>query len=318
MLAMGALHEGHLSLVKTSLKRHPFTVMTLFVNPMQFAPHEDLSAYPRTFERDMDSLRSLLPTGPESPIHGLGISEYDGRPTPRSQRQPSDSPLVVFAPTADVMYPLRGELQDMSRRKGASVEVRGWGEVMEGASRPQFFTGVATVVTKLFNAVEPDHAYFGQKDIQQALLLKIMLTDLLVSHPTSDNLHILPTRRDPETGLALSSRNAYLSAAERKVAPTLARALEAGRAAWSSGGTGEAIIEAATAVVKAEEERVKASGEDVDLRLDYFEVFEKDTFTPVRGIPATGQLAIAGAMFVGKTRLIDNLLLGWEAEEAED
>lgn len=132
---MGALHEGHLSLVKTSLKRHPFTVMTLFVNPMQFAPHEDLSAYPRTFERDMDSLRSLLPTGPESPIHGLGISEYDGRPSPRSQRQPTDSPLVVFAPTADVMYPLRGELQDMSRRKGASIEVRGWGEVMEGASR---------------------------------------------------------------------------------------------------------------------------------------------------------------------------------------
>lgn len=146
----------------------------------------------------------------------------------------------------------------------------------------------------------------------------LVLTDLLVSHPTSDNLHILPTRRDPETGLALSSRNAYLSPAEKKVAPTLARALEAGRAAWSSGATGEAIIEAATAVVKAEEERLKTSGEDVDLRLDYFEVFEKDTFTPVRGVPATGQLAIAGAMFVGKTRLIDNLLLGWEAEEAED
>ena len=149
---MGALHQGHVDLIEASISQNPLTVMTLFVNPMQFAPTEDLSRYPRNLQTDLDMIR-----------------HFDG--------------LVVFAPDTDVMYPLKGELQDLTRQRGVSVEMKGWGEVMEGASRrmstklmlnaAQFFKGVATVCTKLFNAVEPDHAYFGQKDIQQALLLRL-------------------------------------------------------------------------------------------------------------------------------------------------
>lgn len=132
---MGALHDGHLSLVRTSLQRHSFTVMSLFVNPMQFAPTEDLDAYPRTLDSDLEALRGLLPHGPQTPINGLGISEYDRRPAPRSTLEEHENSLVVFCPPVDVMYPLRGELQDLSQHKGVNISVKGWGDVMEGASR---------------------------------------------------------------------------------------------------------------------------------------------------------------------------------------
>ncbi|WVW78790.1 pantoate-beta-alanine ligase [Kwoniella bestiolae CBS 10118] len=297
---MGALHEGHLNLVRTSLSRHPLTVMTLFVNPMQFAPHEDLSSYPRTFERDLSLLQSILPT-------------------PASPRQMPESPLVIFAPTPDVMYPLKGELQDLRSHKGVEVDVRGWGEVMEGASRPQFFKGVATVCTKLFNAVEPDHAYFGQKDIQQALLLRILVKDLLLSHPTPSSLHILPTTRS-STGLALSSRNAYLSPAELQVSPVLHKALSAAKGLYESPTTAEGkditaedLIAASTRVILDEQERILSVNEGVELQLDYIELFDRDTFEPLRGpIGAGREFVVAGAIWVGRTRLIDNLLIGWE------
>lgn len=182
----------------------------------------------------------------------------------------------------------------------------------EALTPAQFFTGVATVCTKLFNAVEPDHAYFGQKDIQQALLLRVLQSDLLSNHPSADNLHILPTSRDRETGLALSSRNAYLSAAEREVAPVLYRALQAAKERWEAGATGEEMIAAAEDTVRAEVDRIDKS---VDLKLDYFEVFDQGSFGPHRGPSNKGdKLVIAGAVWCGKTRLIDNILLGWTAE----
>ncbi|ORY25324.1 putative PAN6 Pantoate-beta-alanine ligase [Naematelia encephala] len=346
---MGALHEGHLNLIRTSLQRHALTVMTLFVNPMQFAPTEDLSSYPRNMERDLALLLSLV-SSPDSgrsssvrglgvseneshrpseqrTVRGLGVSEHDNRirPAPDSSAttagglEKGESPLIVFAPTPDVMYPLKGELQDLGKHRGVSVDVRGFGDVMEGASRPQFFKGVATVCTKLFNAVEPDHAYFGQKDIQQALLLKIMLSDLLLNHPTPDNLHILPTTRDPQTHLALSSRNAYLSPSELRVAPVLHQALSAARQVFltcsssSEGTTGEEMISAASQIVSAQQEALEAEGSSVDLRLDYIEVFDKHTFEPVRGpVEKDREMVVAGALWVGRTRLIDNLLLGWD------
>ncbi|OXC67251.1 pantoate-beta-alanine ligase [Cryptococcus neoformans] len=334
---MGALHEGHLNLVRTSLNRHPLTVMTVFVNPMQFAPHEDFGAYPRQLERDLSLLNTLLPSSNSLPpaLRGLGISENDAyRPTFASSstsssvggedgklKEAPESPLVVFAPTADVMYPLKGELQDLSAHRGVEVDVKGWGDLMEGASRPQFFKGVATVCTKLFNAVEPDHAYFGQKDIQQALLLKILVQDLLLSHPTPSNLHIVPTTRSP-SGLALSSRNAYLSQPELFVAPILHRALQMGVESFESHDpssatlTAEDIIAQATSVILAERMRIaKASPEEgggVDLELDYIELFDKTTFNPVRGDVTGKEMVLAGAVWVGKTRLIDNLLLGWK------
>jgi pantoate--beta-alanine ligase len=137
-IQMGALHEGHLGLVRTSMKRNPLTVMSLFVNPMQFAPHEDLDSYPRTLERDLEALRSLLPTGPATPISGLGISEYDRRVKPASPLAENEPAIVVFAPTTDVMYPLRGELQDLDAHRGVNVSVKGWGDVMEGSSRREY------------------------------------------------------------------------------------------------------------------------------------------------------------------------------------
>ncbi|KAI9635522.1 putative PAN6 Pantoate-beta-alanine ligase [Dioszegia hungarica] len=358
---MGALHQGHLDLVKASLSKHPFTVMTLFVNPMQFAPTEDLAAYPRTLERDLDLLRTLLPVHSGSSgsgmLRGLGVSENDSfRPAPVTEEtEPPVIPrpvkgakskardegtllppilpeeevpkglgnLVVFAPGPETMYPLKGDLQDLSKKRGVEVDVKGWGDVMEGASRPQFFKGVATVCTKLFNAVEPDHAYFGQKDIQQALLLKIMLTDLLLAHPLPENLHILPTTRDPHDHLALSSRNAYLSAPERDIAPILHRALSAAQLLFSSISTdsaeisGEEMISAATQVILDEQQRILDSGSPVELRMDYIEVFDRHTFEPVRGRLELGrEVVVAGAAWVGKTRLIDNLLLGWGIEDA--
>lgn len=167
--------------------------------------------------------------------------------------------------------------------------------------------------TKLFNAVEPDHAYFGQKDIQQALILRILQKDLLSAHPLPENVHMLPTARDPASGLALSSRNAYLSEEELAVAPTLHAALQAARTAWATGATGASMVEAANRHVQD----VKIAQPDADMRLDYIEVFDRDTFEPIRGTPAEGQkLVVAGALWVGRTRLIDNILLGWDAEPA--
>jgi len=149
-------------------------------------------------------------------------------------------------------------------------------------------------------------------------LTRSVQTDLLSSTPLPENLHILPTSRCPETGLALSSRNAYLSESERKVAPVLHRALVAAKEAWRSGASGASMIEAAENVVKAEGERIAAAGEDVSLKLDYFEVFDRDSFAPVRGQAAEDKLVVAGAVWVGKTRLIDNILLGWEADPVDE
>ncbi|KAK7061096.1 pantoate-beta-alanine ligase [Paramarasmius palmivorus] len=209
---MGALHDGHLSLVRRSLAENDLTVLSIFVNPAQFAPHEDLATYPRTLPRDLELL--------DEQSYSIG-----------SQVRKASA---VFLPTVQEMYP-SGISQVVAEQKGTFVEVKGYSEEMEGKSRPTFFRGVATVVTKLFNAVEPTNAYFGQKDIQQAILLRRLVTDLLCSHPSPENLHIVPTARDPSTGLALSSRNTYLSPSGRKVAPTLYQALSAAQDAWDQG-----------------------------------------------------------------------------------
>ena len=180
---------------------------------------------------------------------------------------------------------------------------------------------------------KPDHAYFGQKDIQQALLLRIskaqsqprfigdltfdtVLTDLLFAHPVSENLHIIPTTRDPATQLALSSRNVYLSPSELAAAPVLHRALSAARETWQRGGTtGEAMIGAATQVVLEKQVELGKRKSDVKVRMDYFEVFDKASFEPIRGRVEEGrEMVVAGALWVGKTRLLDNVLLGWDVD----
>lgn len=302
---MGALHEGHLCLVRKSLAENDLTVLSIFVNPAQFAPHEDLATYPRTLEQDIAALTTI------SLAHSLA--------NPHSKNGASSShdvvvrqPSAVFLPNAKEMYP-SGITQDVSAQKGAFVEVKGYSHQMEGKSRPTFFRGVATVVTKLFNVVQPTRAYFGQKDIQQALLLRRLTRDLLMSHPLSQNVRIVPTARDPIDGLALSSRNAYLSQDERKVAPTFYQALLAARAAWEAGLSKAECLSKAHEVIAMRETQAKSDGLDVNIRLDFIEFNDADTFDVVQDAATKKDFSVvllSGALLVGKTRLIDNLILG--------
>jgi pantoate--beta-alanine ligase len=162
---------------------------------------------------------------------------------------------------------------------------------------------------------QPDHAYFGQKDIQQALLLKRMAADLLMAHPPPAHVHIVPTARDAADGLALSSRNAHLAPAERRAAPALYAALGAAQAAWDAGASARECVARACEVV--ERATARAAGEGVDVRLDYVEMNDSGTFDALEGgarkadvHPAAGPVILSGAVWVGKTRLIDNILLG--------
>jgi len=270
---------GHLSLVHHSKQANDKTVVSIFVNPAQFSPHEDLSTYPRTIEQD---LRKLEEIG--------GVD-------------------AVFLPGVKDMYP-SGIVQDVGQQRGTFVEVKGYGSEMEGRSRPTFFRGVATVVVKLFNAVEPTRAYFGQKDIQQALLLRRMCSDLLLSHPEPRNLHIVPTERDATDNLALSSRNQYLSPEERKVANTLYRALSIAKEGWETGFSKSECIARSGELV--ESVRVKGG---VEMRLDYIELNDSDSLEVLADDKAkvdygTRPVLLSGALWVGRTRLIDNLILG--------
>ncbi|KAL9713593.1 pantoate-beta-alanine ligase [Leucoagaricus gongylophorus] len=302
---MGALHEGHLSLVRTSLAENDLTVLSIFVNPAQFAPHEDLTTYPRTLEQDITTLAKVTFTDPSLPrpcAQGDPSSEHT------NIRQPS----AIFLPSIKEIYP-SGITQDISSQKGTFVEVQGYSHQMEGKSRPTFFRGVATVVTKLLNVVQPTRAYFGQKDIQQALLLKRLTSDLLMSYPVSQNVRIVPTARDHTDGLALSSRNAYLSQGERKMAPALYQALVAAKTAWEAGSSKVECLLEAREVIAARNVQARISDLDVKTRLDFIEFNNADTFDIVDD-KATQRdfdvILLSGALFVGKTRLIDNLVLG--------
>lgn len=294
---MGALHEGHLSLVRRSLSENDLTVVSIFVNPAQFAPHEDLSSYPRTLPGDLKLLEEQHAKCTSEGSSESGILRF---------------PAAVFVPSVPEMYP-SGIVQNVSEQKGTFVEIKGYSHQMEGQTRPTFFRGVATVVTKLFNIIQPTHAYFGQKDIQQALLLKRLTTDLLMSHPTPQNLHIIPTARDPVTGLALSSRNLYLTSEGLQVAPTLRRALVAAQNAWNAGSTKAECISNAKSVVDASVRDAKEQGLDVEIRVDYIQMNDAATFEILE--PETCKsgetlVILSGAMYVDATRLIDNILLG--------
>ena len=248
---MGALHAGHVSLLRAARARCGTVAASIFVNPLQFAPGEDLDRYPRTFAEDC----ALL------------------------EREGVD---LLFAPPDAEMYP-RG-------REIAFVEVPGIGDRLDGASRPGHFRGVATVVAKLFHTVGPDEAFFGQKDAAQVAVLKAMVRDL--DFPV--RLVVCPTVREPD-GLAMSSRNRYLSPAERQQALALVRGLRAAEQAWR---TGEMHAPALRRLL------VEALA---PLRLDYAEVIDPETLEPVACACRGALLAVAA--YAGSTRLIDNLLL---------
>ena len=250
---MGALHAGHRSLVQIARQRCQIVVASIFVNPTQFAPNEDFSRYPRTLTEDCQML------------------EAEGTD-------------LVFTPTADVMYP-----------PGAStfIEVEGVSERLDGASRPGHFRGVATVVAKLFHLVQPDFAFFGQKDAAQVAVLRQMVRDL--DFPIE--MIVCPTVREPD-GLAMSSRNRYLSPEERQQALSLSRALEEAQRLAADGEYSAANLLKAMAATLQQEPAV---------RMDYLTVVDPDTLLPLQDVSAGGLLAIAA--YVGSTRLIDNVLL---------
>lgn len=312
---MGALHAGHLSLVQRSLDENDETIVSVFVNPAQFAPHEDLAAYPRTLPADAQALSSLSSSAP------LGTEED---PTPRTPASPRRV-ARIFAPGVKEMYP-NGFTQTVADQVGAFVEVKGLSEQMEGASRPTFFRGVATVVTKLFHIVQPDHTYFGQKDIQQALILRRLVSDLRFSYPPSaEHLVIMPIARDLNTGLALSSRNAYLSPKVREHhATALYHALKAGQEVWNNIDDPSVrvvrTLEAAKSVLATETERAHREG--VYLELDYLSLNDPTSFCEIRSQDASSRAIFSGAINIADalpggqpaakpTRLIDNVLLGF-------
>jgi pantoate--beta-alanine ligase len=250
---MGALHAGHTSLIRTARAETDFVVVSIFVNPTQFGPNEDLARYPRPLEQD------------------LSVCAAEGAD-------------LVFVPEPAVIYPPGFR---------TSVEVHGLQDVLEGASRPGHFRGVATVVLKLFNLVQPDVAFFGMKDAQQVRVIEQMATDLNV--PV--RIRRCPTVREPD-GLALSSRNQYLSADQRGQATVLSRALDEVRRRVEAGERD------AGALRRLLTERVAAAPA---ARLDYAELVDFDTLQPLERL--RGTVLVALAVFFGTTRLIDNVLL---------
>lgn len=250
---MGALHEGHISLVRAAKSRCAFVVVSIFVNPTQFGPNEDLAKYPRTFEADRQKLEA----------EGIDL---------------------LFAPPAEEMYP-----------PGAVtfVTVEGISERLDGRSRPGHFRGVATVVAKLLHIVEPDIVFFGQKDAAQAAIVKRMVRDVMFPA----EIAVVPIVREAD-GLALSSRNVYLSPTERKQATVLSRALREVEARYQAGERSVArLIDAAREVFASEP----------GVRVDYVEVVDPETLEAI-SIAQNGTL-VAVAAFVGTTRLIDNIVL---------
>ena len=300
--------------MKHSLAENDLTVVSIFVNPSQFAPHEDLATYPRTFPQDLTLLSTL---------------EYRPANPPHAPRTPS----AVFLPSVKDMYP-SGISQDVSQQKGTFVEVKGYGEQMEGRSRPTFFRGVATVVTKLFNIIQvrslfvrsgghlfadrvfkcpqPTNAYVGQKDIQQALLLRRLVGDLHLSHPTPDHLHIIPTARDATNSLALSSRNTYLTLAERQLAPALYAALQDAARTWAAGASKWETVHCA--IKRLETARDEGEKQGVEVRVDYVEMNDPDSLEDLGDEEVRrsddAPVILSGAAWFGRTRLIDNVILG--------
>ncbi len=248
---MGALHEGHLSLVRQARRQAERVVVSIFVNPTQFAPNEDFSSYPRQLQRDLDLLATV------------GID-------------------AVFTPDAGVMYPA-GFATSISMAGPAAAG-------LEDASRPVFFNGVATVVAKLLIQVAPDLAIFGEKDFQQLAVLKQLVLDLDLPVMVQGG----PTMREAD-GLAMSSRNVYLSAAERALAPGLSRAMQAVKTGLAAGGTAQALIRTA-------ETKLEQAG----FRIDYLVLRDATTLGEWHG-HSEGRLLVAA--WLGKTRLIDNIAI---------
>jgi pantoate--beta-alanine ligase len=251
---MGYLHEGHLSLVRRAKEECDYVVVSIFVNPTQFGPKEDLSKYPRDLDRDLGLLESL------------GVD-------------------LVWMPTEQVMYPQGYQTW---------VEAEATTRPLEGSMRPGHFRGVTTIVTKLFIGVQPDRAYFGQKDAQQAAVIRQMTRDL--NFPIE--IVICPIVREPD-GLAMSSRNVYLDPEQRQAATVLYRSLCAARNAYENGERDAEKLRQIMKDVLATEPLAQ---------MQYVSCADYDTLEELETV--TGKTLLSMAVFLGKTRLIDNFVLG--------
>ncbi len=252
---MGALHDGHLSLIRMAHKHADAIVVSIYVNPEQFAPHEDFGTYPRTIEADLKLCKE-------------------------------ENVDIIFMPDTETMYG--------SGKKYFSIDIEELNVHLDGGSRPGYFQGIALVVNKLFNIVNPDVAVFGQKDYQQFRIIEQMVKEF--NHPVE--LLMAPIGR-AEDGLALSSRNAYLSSEERALAPSLYRALTYVAQQIENGVMEPALL------ISHQQDELEAKG----FENDYLSVYSLDTLQPVDKLSTGNKYVLAIAAYLGKTRLIDNLIL---------
>jgi pantoate--beta-alanine ligase len=251
---MGALHKGHLSLVQAAKAQCDIVVVSIFVNPTQFAPHEDLEKYPRPFEQDHEKLLDA------------GVS-------------------ILFAPTEKEIYPT-------GKTTTTHIELPHLSTPLCGKSRPHFFKGVLMVVNRLLNIVQPTKAFFGEKDFQQLTVITQMVADLFMP------VQIIgcPTKREPD-GLAMSSRNTYLSQSERKKAIALYEAMTTAKTQFTQGQTSaKALIAQMTGILKA-----------ADFKVDYVKIIDPKTLKSVTTAHPNNRIVIAA--YIGTTRLIDNMVL---------
>ncbi|KAG6295491.1 hypothetical protein E4U09_002162 [Claviceps aff. purpurea] len=307
---MGALHEGHLALIRAAARENHHVVVSIYVNPAQFGIREDLASYPVTWETDTAALAKL---DGELADEGANLGRVS----------------AVFAPTTPDMYPSGFPGQEVDS-KGSFVTITPVGEVLEGASRPTFFRGVATVCMKLFNIVQPERVYFGQKDVQQTLVIRRMVQDLMV--PTE--VVVCPTERESD-GLALASRNVYLGTRRRKVGLVLYRALRAAENAYRGGEaqtSRAAILGAAQAVcdgVLQAQKDMKPS-ERALFDIDYLSLADPDSLQELDEVDPRRGAILSGAVKMlpvedsqegedlghsggPAVRLIDNIILSPKA-----
>lgn len=251
---MGALHEGHLSLVREAFQKVDEVIVSIYINPQQFGPDEDFEEYPRRLQSDTDQLEEA------------GVT-------------------AVFAPTDDIMYPGRQFLH---------IKVDELNKHMDGGSRPGFFEGILLVVNKLFNIIDPDVAVFGQKDIQQYRILRQMVKEF-----NHDVQLVMGSIKRANDGLALSSRNAYLTDEQRRLAPGLYRSLRYVRKQIVEGAKNISLL------LGHQKSELQAKG----FEIDYFNLFSFDTMKPVKKITTGDKYILAGAVYLGETRLIDNIII---------
>lgn len=307
---MGALHDGHLKLIQAAALDNHEVFVSIYVNPTQFGLNEDLKSYPKPWKEDLEKLTKLN----ERLLRGC---EYKGRIT------------TVFRPSTEVMYPTLPPTSEPNGF-GSFITITPLANVLEGASRPVFFRGVATVVMKLLNIVQPDQVYFGQKDIQQLLVIRRLMKDFHIN----TTLRMVETERDKTDGLALSSRNVYLGDRRRAVAPILHKALRAGHLAMVAGKQNRQDIVGAAIEVAAEalqEQRKLPPSQRVRFEIDYLSLADPDTLDELEVLEHGKSAILSGAMVMfpieipqpgentgargGKlpVRLIDNYIHGVKA-----